>query len=292
MKFMMSQNGFGSRYLGIVILYHPDVDQIKINISRYLPYIDKLLLWDNTPNDNGYKDELISIDEKKIIYKTDGRNRGISAALNYAVTFAANNKFDFLLTMDQDSYWQNFDVYIQCHNKLRNIAVGIYSPSVNSSKIHDTASEYTEVDHAITSGSIFPIKMVNRIGSFRSDFFVDGIDIEYGYRAKSNGYKTIRINSACLMQIFGKNTPRKLLGFKYSVPEYPACRLYEILRNHIIVWRTYPTVISKQSKRTIVFTYFFRFFIDILLFQDKKSAKLSALISGVFDGLRYRIKSC
>ena len=141
MKFMMSQNGFGSRYLGIVILYHPDVDQIKINISRYLPYIDKLLLWDNTPNDNGYKDELISIDEKKIIYKTDGRNRGISAALNYAVTFAANNKFDFLLTMDQDSYLQNFDVYIQCHNKLRNIAVGIYSPSVNSSKIHDTASE-------------------------------------------------------------------------------------------------------------------------------------------------------
>ena len=43
------------RLLAVVVLYHPGKD-LAGNINSYLPQVDRLLLWDNTPG--GGKEQL------------------------------------------------------------------------------------------------------------------------------------------------------------------------------------------------------------------------------------------
>ena len=65
----------------VVVLYHPS-EEVEDNIRTYLPQVDCILKWDNTP-----------------------RNIGIGAALNEGVRFARANGCTHLMTMDQDSFF-------------------------------------------------------------------------------------------------------------------------------------------------------------------------------------------
>lgn len=38
------------KILAIIITYHIDTEQIATNISAILPYVDKLMIWENTLN--------------------------------------------------------------------------------------------------------------------------------------------------------------------------------------------------------------------------------------------------
>lgn len=39
------------KLLGVVVLYYPD-EVVWKNILTYLPYLDELVIWNNTPNSN------------------------------------------------------------------------------------------------------------------------------------------------------------------------------------------------------------------------------------------------
>ena len=37
------------KFLGLVTLYHPNIQVATDNIKRYLEYLDQLIIWDNSP---------------------------------------------------------------------------------------------------------------------------------------------------------------------------------------------------------------------------------------------------
>ena len=78
----------------VVVLYHPDGNLIR-NINSYLPQVDTLVLWDNTPE--GEKATPLSLSgvchPERLQYMGCGRNVGIGAALNQAVAYARDNGF-------------------------------------------------------------------------------------------------------------------------------------------------------------------------------------------------------
>ena len=90
------------KLLAVVVLYHPDGD-VLANIRTYLPGVDGLLLWDNTPRDCIDRERLRAFQAlEKSVYMGKGENVGIGAALNAAVDYARQHGFTHLVTFDQD----------------------------------------------------------------------------------------------------------------------------------------------------------------------------------------------
>src|SRR5450759_761467 len=173
----------------VVITYYPIIDNLVKNIKRYIDFVDKLIIWENTPiydRDkyriliNGYKDKIVFLGTKQ--------NEGIAYALNRSVEWSIENKFTHILTMDQDSYWDNFEFYKQKILKFFNVSeIGIFAPVIYENQKR-SFPELTYVKDAITSGSVYDLDMIKEIGLFREDFFIDAVDLEYCYWAKQNGY--------------------------------------------------------------------------------------------------------
>ena len=97
------------KLLAVVVLYHPDGD-VLANIRTYLPGVDGLLLWDNTPRDCIDRERLRAFQAlEKSVYMGKGENVGIGAALNAAVDYARQHGFTHLVTFDQDSRFASDD---------------------------------------------------------------------------------------------------------------------------------------------------------------------------------------
>ena len=91
------------RLLGIVITYYPNVEETKRNIMTYIEYVDKLIIWENTPLDDRSEFKISMPEyENKILYMGEQENMFIEYPLNCAIKFGQENGFTLLLTMDQD----------------------------------------------------------------------------------------------------------------------------------------------------------------------------------------------
>lgn len=119
----------------VVVLYHPDENLVR-NINSYLPQVDTLVLWDNTPE--GEKSAPLSLSgvchPERLEYMGCGRNVGIGAALNQAVAYARDNGFTHLLTLDQDSYFREGDFrrYLENIRAYGEDAEAIFSTNTSS----------------------------------------------------------------------------------------------------------------------------------------------------------------
>ena len=268
----------------IVIVYYPDLNDLKKNILRYIDDVDILLLWNNTPN--GDYDRLI-IDlpgyEQKIIWLATGENEYIAYPLNHAIGWCRANQYTHLLSMDQDSLFEEgfFKLYknkVNSNLGMKNAIFGV-NPN-NQFPIHDFL---LKVDWFITSGSIYDVNVIHSIGGFREDYEIDCVDNEICYKANANGYNTLVDTHCILNQIYGMPA-RSIFGFTTS--GYSPFRTYSILCNHILLWKEYPFELSKDLKKKIIKDYFLYRFVKILLSEKRKSPKLLALFYGLIDGLQ------
>ena len=90
------------KILAVVVAYHPEPDLLRRNLDSFADGVDHILLWRNSP---------VECDHPKVELAGDGTNQGIGTALNAAWTYAVQNGFDWLLTMDQDSCWEDFEAF-------------------------------------------------------------------------------------------------------------------------------------------------------------------------------------
>ncbi|MCH5717221.1 glycosyltransferase family protein [Niabella hibiscisoli] len=90
------------KVFGVVILYNP-ADDIKQHIQTYLDKVDRLFVFDNSELIADRKPEELG---HKVVVVADGVNRGIAERLNTAARMAIAEGGKWLLTMDQDSFFQ------------------------------------------------------------------------------------------------------------------------------------------------------------------------------------------
>lgn len=268
--------------LGIVITYNPDEDLLKDNINAFADHIDEIIIWDNTPN-GSLVAKRIAEDRINSRYITEEENKGISYVLNKAWHYAADNGYDFLLTMDQDSIWQDFENYLNT-TLSRTAPEGIYGPEVRTSPVK--GKTFLLTDYVITSGMLISVKILNLIKGYKSDFFVDGIDMEMCLRAKSYGIPTFRISNCHLQQRFGTPQTITICGLDNHTNNYPSSRIHEILKSHTYILLNYSCSFSLQKK--IVLTYFWKVPWKIILFESDKGQKLKAYCKGIIEGKSVR----
>lgn len=265
------------KILAIVVTYYPEIELLKSNIEHLLPYVNHLLIWENMPLNECSKQRIFN--SPKVEYVGENKNVGISKALNFGWHYAVTKGYDYLLTMDQDSIFVNLDVFLFKIARSSKAKSAIFSPHQGT----DTLDiPYRELDHCITSGMLVSVSVLNTIGGYSEAFFVDGIDLEFCYRARMFGFKTFEVSGCSLIQKYGSPCIRKFLWKKIVVSNYSPFRLYGILKNFKIISLIYKN--EKGVRHELKSCYLRSFVRNIIFFESQKKEKLLAILSGYLHG--------
>ncbi len=271
------------KILGIVILFHP-ADSVINNIESYSSALDKLIIWDNTPNHNTH--QFASSISCEVMVWGEGKNVGLGKPMNMAARYAQENGYDYLLTMDQDSCFdkEEFNRYKNWAYSLNKMAILSPNYRLNGELLHDPRNMIVETDVTMTSGSIYPVGLFNKIGFFRDDFFIDSIDTEYSLRAFHEGIPTIINTSVVLNHGWGYRGEERmvLFGIRFTPNNYSAVRTYYIIRNGLITKKSYP---NSSNWKTFMRYWVYKRMVLVLLFEKEKWRKLKAIFWGVVDGI-------
>ena len=238
------------RIAGAVILYHPDADVLQ-NIHSYLPFLSRLYVIDNSENGlSNVASQLANTNNVQII--CNGKNEGIAKRLNEAADMAIAEQFEWLLTMDQDSKFEEADIekyLLQLNNFSNKKSVAVFGVEYeNCLPVKDIVAQ--EVDVLITSGSIINLPVYAEIGGFDEPLFIDEVDTEYCFRAALKGYKIIKFSNVCLQHQLGVvHYHISLKTFKKSprVLHSPR-RLYYMVRNRLYVSKKYARQFPETEK--------------------------------------------
>lgn len=255
----------------IVVCYHPDRELLRANIGAFADEVDTILVWRNSPESL----EWLKEEFPNVIFLGNGENAFIARPLNEALRYCADNGHEWLLTMDQDSVFEDFAAFKTDALGRDSHDVGIFAPNVNN-QFADTTDH--EPETVITSGSLINVEKATQIGGFKEKYEIYWVDGEYCYRARKSGYKIIVTGRHHLKQQFGRQT-RTLFGFEtsnYSAPIY-----YRLIRN--MLWEHREHGSKAVSLRCIVHTLIFTTR-GIVLGEKHKMQKLGAIAKGLWHG--------
>lgn len=267
------------KILAIATAYHPDTELMKKSISSYIGGVGRLLIWRNSPIDEKEFEALAG--GGKIEFCGDCSNAGISVALNYAWHYAESNGYTHILTMDQDSIWEGFEVYltkIKADTETRRF----YAPGINDQAFE---GDFRYADTMITSGMMVPTVLAEEAGGWREDFKVDGIDNDFYFRAMALGWHPTMVGGCSIRQSFGRLEYHRFLWGKIGVLNYSPERIYGIYRNNYIVIKSYPG--TENMARRFHKTCYWSRPLRILLAEKDKFAKFKAMFQGIRDARRW-----
>ncbi|MBO4231057.1 MAG: hypothetical protein J5886_05210 [Bacteroidales bacterium] len=266
------------KVLAVIVTYYPDLELLKRNIEAMVGHVDHILLWENTPSPDNIRYRLPDMD--KLEYYGVGENVGISRALNLARGRLPREGYDAILTMDQDSVWENLGLFMEKVSSPE-APFGLYGPAVYTPALE---ADFTPSDTLITSGMLVPKEVFERIGGYEEMFFVDGIDLDFCYRAAKAGIHSWIVGGTSLIQRFGRKRKVCCLGFRPEVYDYSPSRLREICFSEIVLAKKYPA--SHKKKGAILRHYLLKRIPLILLFERRKWSKSKAIIKGLIQGFR------
>ena len=269
----------------VVILYHPD-GSLKDRLLTYLPYVEKLFIFDNSEN-TVPRDLLADLPSPdKVSYYTDNENRGIAVRLNQAIQMAINEQFDWLLTMDQDSYFanHNFSNFLTClKNYPENNNVAVFGVQYLDAALQAAACHAVTTNHLITSGSILNLSLFPLIGNFDEKLFIDQVDSEYCYRAILKSYKIVQFENIYLQHNLGQQSiHRSLKSFKKTKRSlHSPLRLYYMTRNYFYMrakfQKHFPAEIGELKEDLLVRIK------NNFLYSSQKLSLIRNILLGIVD---------
>ena len=85
-----------------IVLYNPDITQLKRNIAAIIKQVQILYLQDNGSANISDVEKIIA-ETSSIVLLRNPKNKGIAWALNALCKRAESDDFQWILTLDQDS---------------------------------------------------------------------------------------------------------------------------------------------------------------------------------------------
>ena len=262
---------------GVVVTFNP-TNKVVDNINTYINELDKVYIVDNSINDNS---NLFT--NKKMNYISNGKNMGIAYALNKGISMAKEDKYLYVLTMDQDSSFKENGMkkFIKKVEENENNNIGIYSPvhKTENDKLNTNITEDSLV--VMTSGNILNINIWEKIGGFKEWLFIDCVDHEYCLNLRKNGYSIKIFKDIVLTHGLGKTVNKKILGHNFIVTNHNYARRYFITRNRLYLNEmykdTFPDFCSKELE------YSKKEKTKIILFENNKLKKLKYIRKAIKD---------
>lgn len=262
----------------VVILYNP-TQEVLNNISTYRNSVDYVICVDNSQTTT------FSSYCKDYIYIPLFGNKGIAVALNIGIKYAEKLGCEWVLTMDQDSYFANDIVGIYKQYILKgNTKVKMYCPTYIYSRSKNTVLNDRYIKYAMQSAALIDISCFRQVGYFVEKLFIDVVDYEFCLRLIKNKAKILQVSSAKLIHSPAHTKSVSLFGFKleYGCDSY--VRYYYQARNLLYVFKIY-------HEPYLLFILFVKFFKIIFLF-DKKLNYLRFFKAGIKDGFANNLGKC
>ena len=259
---------------GVTVLYNPSGEVIE-NITSYLKELNKLYLIDNSEiEDNILKNKFLELSPKIEYIKLNG-NEGIAKALNIAKNRAIKENYNWLLTMDQDSKFENndFPKMLDLMKKYFNENIAIFSPFHKTIGSIYENKDILKKDTVMTSGNLLNLKIAQKVGDFEEKFFIDEVDHNYCCRIKKLGYEIIVLNKIILEHKLGNIKKYKF----FSVTNHNYVRRYYITRNRLYMIKEY-SFLKKRYIKDII-----KDAIKIILAEKDKVRKLKMIYYGMRD---------
>lgn len=245
------------RVAAIVVLYHPKRDTLERLLRSIADQVATIFIVDNTAEPAEEIVELIRRFEPQARYLPMGDNRGIASAQNAGIRAAIDADCSHVLLLDQDSV-----LPVGMVDRLRSgeeqllrkreqvAAVGPQFWDEKTGKAYpavrleyfrikklylDTRStEPVETDYLIASGSMIRVSVLREVGLMREDLFIDWVDVEWGLRARSMGFRSYHIPDALMTHNVG-DAVVSILGRDVHV--HSDVRNYYMLRNALYLFR-------------------------------------------------------
>jgi len=231
-----------------IVAFRPDAAALRALLTVLAPQAARRFVFVNAMIDEA---SLAAISDTGAELVRCEHNLGVGEALNMLALAASLAGCDRILTMDQDSNPPS-DLVATLASRMdaahaagaRPAVIGptIVSPEQTATTYkppryfpaHKAASveRARAVRYVITSGSLIDLAAFRDIGPFRSDYFIDAIDVEWCFRAQARGYSCWVSDSARMEHRIGEGIVQpRLLG--PAIPRQRPFRLYAYIRNQI-----------------------------------------------------------
>ncbi len=269
-----------------IVLYNPNIELLKQNISAIYKKIKLLILVDNGSENI---DKVSSILPDNSILIRNSKNKGIATALNQICEYSFKNGFEWTLTLDQDSVTPDNLIEEFIKNMSFN-CVGMLAPVIcdrNRGDILENidTNKYKEIKECITSGSMINLEVWKEIGEFDEALFIDGVDFDICYRIIQNGYKILQINNVFLSHEIGRMEKHRFLCIPFYVKNHSAFRKYYIARNIIYVAK------KRKSRRLMLKAVLqeIKLLGIVALYEEDKLRKFKRISIGIYDGIKGKV---
>ena len=277
-----------------VILYRPDKALLRRQGEglRGVP----LFAFSNEPVD---ADTLAALATGDLRLTTNLHNVGLAHGLNAVMEAAARSGFSHVLLLDQDSE-PTIEIFAGLVARAtaleragERVAVlaprlippkeGFYKPIRYERRGGRRADGLTPVHYAPTSGSLVSVAAYREIGPFRDDFFIAGIDVEWGFRAWSRGWTSYVAPDLAMPHRWGEAVDAGEMG-KPQILRHAPLRNYYYARNVIATAKLAHVPLSWRAKSCAVLAAQ----IVLLAVRGDKGA-LGPIMSGLSDGFAGRL---
>jgi rhamnosyltransferase len=287
----------------VVVTYNPDTILFREVIAKLDEQVSTIVVVDNHSN---------NVDEIEVIarklsaqFVAMPENMGVAYAQNVGVAYGIDQSSQYILLMDQDTILPNGavdDLYDMCRDlEVRGIKVGSIGHAYRDTHdgkiktaeraqghklvkqvVNSESDTLIETDYVIASGSLIPVSTLQEVGLMDEKLFIDLVDVEWGLRSLSCGYKNFQSLRKIMTHTLGSG---RLNFFGRSISLHTPIRDYYFIRNSFFMLR-------RKHIRLAWKLYFCRrivqFFIVFGFFANHKKTRLYFMARGLTDGLLSR----
>ena len=289
---------------GVLVTYRADAATLRNVLKAVFPQVNALVLVDNgTPG----LAEIVS--GFAVIVLDQGANVGLAAAQNAGIAWARHNGHSHVLLLDQDSIPARDMVaaLLAAEAELgSNSLVGAVGPVFTDSREQrpapfvrmafprstkiwcDPETRYVQCDFLISSGTLIRLSVLDKVSAMDEGLFIDNVDMEWSFRARSRGYALYGVCSASMQHNLG-DARVPVLGGHTEIIRHRPQRLYFMMRNRLELYRR-PHTPSVWIAQDVI-----RIPIKFLIFAVLVPPRLHNvryMLRGLLDGIRRRSGPC
>lgn len=205
-----------------IVLFNPNAKELESSIQAIQNQVSRIYLIDNTPISVGQTS--FNLPSNAIIVRNNN-NLGIAKALNQIMEQAAEDGFEWVLTLDQDSVFPSdgisayeavFADIVEDKNNL-----GMICPVFTNRSSGNITGKTGYVDDCITSGALVSVRAWKEVGGYNEDYFIDLVDFEFCARLNEAGYRIYQTEAVNLSHQLGYPKQITLFGRAIGSNNYP-----------------------------------------------------------------------
>ena len=286
----------------VLVTYHPDPVALAAALDAVTPQVSAVAVVNNGPPG-------LVINTAGVELLQQERNVGLAAAQNAGIAWARANGATHVLILDHDSVpaldmvAELLAAFDRLSMRGRVAAVGPRyrdpreareAPFIKvafpmSRKLWcDAETPDVETDFLISSGALIPLSVLDDVGDMDEGIFIDNVDMEWSFRARSKGYRLFGVCAATMQHSLG-DSREPVFGGAAHVVRHGPIRLYFIMRNRVALYR------RPYTPRVWIAQDVPRVFVKFAIFSVLTGPRLRNIrymLRGLADGVRGRTGPC